>query len=404
MNRNVYSVERVNAYIKNMFSEDFMLKNISVKGELSNVKYHSSGHIYFTLKDEKSSLQAVMFASDRRKLSFDMKEGQSVIVSGRIEVYERDGKYQIYAREIALDGAGALFEKYEKLKEELLQMGMFSEQYKKKLPKYCQKIGVVTAPTGAAIRDIINVTKRRNPFIQIILFPALVQGDGAKESIVNGIRALDELNLDAIIVGRGGGTIEDLWAFNEEIVARAIFECNTPVVSAVGHETDFTIADFVADLRAPTPSVAAELCAFSYDEFIGKIDDIKGILHNKFNFVIAKKRSRYERARLFVEKLSPENILSEKKFQHMQYTEKLSEIFDRKLLSTKHQYEILLEQLKAMSPLDKLSKGYAYVSDVNGKTLKSVKNVKVNDILTLNLKDGVIKTVVNDIEETNKNY
>lgn len=399
MNRNIYSVERVNAYIKNMFSEDFMLKNISVKGELSNVKYHSSGHIYFTLKDAKSSLQAVMFASDRRKLTFDMKEGQAVVVSGRIEVYERDGKYQIYAREVTLDGAGALFERYEKLKEELLQMGMFSEQYKKKIPEYCQKIGVVTAPTGAAIRDIINVSKRRNPFVQIILYPALVQGDGAKESIVNGIKALDRLELDTIIVGRGGGTIEDLWAFNEEIVARAIFECNTPIVSAVGHETDFTIADFVSDLRAPTPSAAAELCVFSYDEFSKKIDNLKGILNNKFNFVLANKKSRYERARLFVEKLSPENILAEKKFQHVQYIEKLTDLFDRKLLGTKHQYEILLEQFKAMSPLEKLSKGYSYVSDSNGKTLKSVKDTKLNDIITLNLTDGVIKATVNNIEE-----
>ena len=264
MMKNVYSVGQVNTYIKNMFAQDFMMQRISVKGEVSNCKYHSSGHIYFTLKDAVGTIGAIMFAGNRRGLAFPMKEGDQVIVTGSREVYERDGKYQLYAREIALDGAGNLYLKFEALKRELEEMGMFAPEYKKPIPKYIRRLGIVTAPTGAAVQDIRNIAKRRNPYVQLILYPALVQGDGAVNSIINGIHALDALGVDVIIVGRGGGSIEDLWAFNEEEVARAIFECETPVISAVGHETDTTIADYVADMRAPTPSAAAELAVFDY--------------------------------------------------------------------------------------------------------------------------------------------
>ena len=264
MMKNVYSVGQVNTYIKNMFAQDFMMQRISVKGEVSNCKYHSSGHIYFTLKDAVGTIGAIMFAGNRRGLAFPMKEGDKVIVTGSIEVYERDGKYQLYAREIALDGAGNLYLKFEALKRELEEMGMFAPEYKKPIPKYIRRLGIVTAPTGAAVQDIRNIARRRNPYVQLILYPALVQGDGAVNSIINGIHALDALGVDVIIVGRGGGSIEDLWAFNEEEVARAIFECETPVISAVGHETDTTIADYVADMRAPTPSAAAELAVFDY--------------------------------------------------------------------------------------------------------------------------------------------
>ena len=259
MTKNVYSVGQVNSYIKNMFAQDFMLRQISVKGEVSNCKYHTNGHIYFTIKDAAGAMRAVMFAGSRKGLSFHMKEGDRVIVTGSIEVYERDGVYQMYARQIEADGAGNLFLKFEQLKRELEEMGMFAAEYKQPIPKYIHRLGIVTAPTGAAIQDIRNIATRRNPYVQLILYPALVQGSGAAESIVNGIRALDMLGVDTIIVGRGGGSIEDLWAFNEEIVARAIFDCQTPIISAVGHETDTTIADLVADLRAPTPSAAAEL-------------------------------------------------------------------------------------------------------------------------------------------------
>ena len=251
---NVYAVGQVNTYIKNMFSQDFMLRSISVKGEVSNVKYHSSGHIYFTMKDQTGTLSCVMFASARGGLAFQMQEGMQIIASGSIEVYERDGKYQLYAKKIVQDGAGNLYVRLEELKKSLQEMGMFDAQYKKPIPQYAKKIGIVTASTGAAVRDIINIAKRRNPYVQLILYPAQVQGDGAAESIVSGISALEAYGVDVIIVGRGGGSIEDLWAFNEEIVARAIFACSVPIVSAVGHETDTTISDFVADLRAPTPS------------------------------------------------------------------------------------------------------------------------------------------------------
>ena len=266
--QNVYTVAQVNSYIKNMFTQDFMLKSIFVKGEVSNCKYHSSGHIYFTLKDAKGVITCVMFAGSRAGLSFQMQEGQMVVVGGTIDVYERDGKYQLYAKQIVLDGAGRLYEKFEQLKQELAEMGMFAPEYKQPIPKYIQKLGVVTAATGAAVRDIIEIATRRNPYIQIILYPAIVQGEQAAESIVNGINALELFGVDAIIVGRGGGSIEDLWAFNEKIVAQAVFDCSIPIISAVGHETDTTIIDFVADLRAPTPSAAAELAVYEYAQLM----------------------------------------------------------------------------------------------------------------------------------------
>ena len=277
--RNVYTVKQVNAYIKNMFTQDFMLNRIYIKGEVSNCKYHTSGHLYFSLKDESGTIACVMFAGQRSGLSFRMQEGQQVIVLGSVSVYERDGRYQVYAKEIVLDGAGLLYEKFIKLKKELEEMGMFAPEYKKPIPKYVRTVGVVTAPTGAAVRDIINITRRRNPYVQILLYPALVQGDGASESVVRGIRALEEAKVDVMIVGRGGGSIEDLWAFNEENVARAVFECSVPVISAVGHETDTTIIDYVADLRAPTPSAAAELAICNYRELLETIRTERERMH-----------------------------------------------------------------------------------------------------------------------------
>lgn len=242
MMKNVYTVGQVNSYIKNMFQQDFMMNRIYVKGEVSNCKYHTSGHIYFTLKDASGALPAVLFAGNRKGLGFTMKNGDNVIVLGSVSVYERDGKYQLYAREILPDGEGLLYQRFQQLKKELEEMGMFAPEYKQPIPKYIRRLGIVTAPTGAAIRDIQNISGRRNPYVQAILYPALVQGDGAAQSIVNGIYALERLGVDVIIVGRGGGSMEDLWAFNEEIVARAIFECSVPIISAVGHETDTTIA------------------------------------------------------------------------------------------------------------------------------------------------------------------
>ena len=286
--QNVYTVSQVNSYIKNMFTQDFMLQSLYVKGEVSNCKYHSSGHIYFTLKDQKGTISCVMFAGNRSGLVFRMEEGQQIVVGEMVDVYERDGKYQLYARQITLDGIGLLYEKFDMLKKDLEERGMFAACYKQPIPRYIRTLGVVTAATGAAVRDIINIVSRRNPYVQIILYPAIVQGEQAAASIVNGIRALEYLGVDVMIVGRGGGSIEDLWAFNEEIVAQAIFDCQIPIISAVGHETDTTIADFVADLRAPTPSAAAELAVYEYGQYEALLleyrDTLDGLLKYKMNW------------------------------------------------------------------------------------------------------------------------
>ena len=274
----IYTVGQVNNYIKRMFNQDFALNSIYIKGEVSNCKYHTSGHIYFTLKDRTGVISAIMFAGNRSGLKFKMEEGQKVVVLGSVSVYERDGKYQIYAKEIILEGAGLLYQRFEQLKVELEEMGLFDPMYKKPIPRYATRIGICTAQTGAAIQDIINITTRRNPYVQLYLYPCLVQGADAAKDIVNGIRCLDSMNLDTIIVGRGGGSIEDLWAFNEKIVAEAIFNCNTPIISAVGHETDTTIADYVSDRRAPTPSAAAELAVFDYMEFENKLQNYRKML------------------------------------------------------------------------------------------------------------------------------
>ena len=258
--KKIFTVSQINAYLKRMFASDYLLNRILMKGEVSNVKYHSSGHIYFSLKDESSSIACVMFAGDRREgLTFRMENGQSILVAGRIGLYERDGTYQLYAKEIELAGNGALYAEFERLKQKLYEEGLFDHDKKKEIPSHPAKVGIVTAPTGAAVQDIMQIARRRNPYVQLYLYPAKVQGEGAAASIARGIRILDGKGLDTIIIGRGGGSMEDLWAFNEEIVARAIFEADTPIISGTGHETDTTIADYAADLRAPTPSAACEL-------------------------------------------------------------------------------------------------------------------------------------------------
>ena len=275
MARSIYSVKQINAYIKNMFTQDYLLGSVSVRGEVSNCKYHSSGHIYFTLKDKGSVLQAVMFAGMRGGLSFTLKEGQQVVVTGNVDVYERDGKYQLYAKRIVRDGTGSLYEQFEALKRELEERGLFAREYKQPIPRYIRTLGIVTADTGAAVRDIIDIAGRRNPHVRLILYPARVQGEGAADSIAAGLEALERLGVDCIIVGRGGGSIEDLWAFNEEKTAQAVFDCSVPVISAVGHETDYTITDFAADLRAPTPSAAAELAVYEYRTFLADLEERK---------------------------------------------------------------------------------------------------------------------------------
>lgn len=399
MKRNVYSVGQVNTYIKNMFAQDFMMNHISVKGEVSNCKYHSSGHIYFTLKDKTGSIQAIMFAGNRRGLSFQMKEGDNVVVTGSVEVYERDGKYQLYAREIALEGAGDLYLKYEALKKELEEMGMFSAEYKQPIPKYAKTIGIVTAPTGAAIQDICNIARRRNPYVQLILYPALVQGSGAAQSIVQGIAALESLEPDIIIVGRGGGSIEDLWAFNEEIVARAIFECRIPVISAVGHETDTTIADYVADLRAPTPSAAAELAVFDIQSFYEQIRRANMQMNRILDMRLERAKQREDYLRKQLALLSPESQVRTKRQYSADLQEQLEQLMTNVLKESRHRLAILAEQIDGLSPAKKLQQGYSVARNADGKTIRTIKDVSEQEEIAIHVIDGTIRASVLSAEE-----
>lgn len=400
MRRNAYSVSQVNAYIKNMFAQDFMLHNICIKGEVSNCKYHSSGHIYFTIKDEKAAIAAVMFAGNRRGLSFLMQAGDKVLVTGSIEVYERDGRYQLYAKEIQKDGEGSLYLQFEALKQRLLEMGMFAEEYKKPIPKYIRTLGIVTAPTGAAVQDIRNIAARRNPYVRLILYPARVQGDGAAESIVNGIRALDQLGVDTIIIGRGGGSIEDLWAFNEEIVARAVFECETPVISAVGHETDTTIADFAADLRAPTPSAGAELAVYDLFELFDELGSLQYRLRHSMEWKAESARNRYQNFFRLMALKSPQNQLNEKKQYVINLQEKLEQKFSDKIKETRYRLGMLAERLDGMSPAKKLSQGLAFVTDQDGKRISRVSQTNPGEEIKIHLQDGIITADVRERKVT----
>ena len=397
--KSVYSVSQVNSYIKNMFTQDFVLNSIYIKGEVSNCKYHTSGHIYFSLKDKGGVISGVMFAGNRGGLNFTLKEGQDVIVLGSVSVYEKSGSYQVYAKQIMLDGAGQLYQKYEELKKELEEMGMFDIMYKQPIPKYATKIGICTASTGAAIQDIRNISSRRNPYVQLYLYPAIVQGENAVASIVQGLRYLDEMDMDVIIVGRGGGSIEDLWAFNEEAVARTIFNMKTPVISAVGHETDTTIADYVADLRAPTPSAAAELAVFDYNEFKNKLFQYKRTLENKLEREIQKNRILVKNYEARVNYASPKNQLLTKKQYVDELFTKMENLFKNKLTNDKHTLGILAERLNGLSPLNKLSNGYAYITDDNLQTITSVGQIDVGEKVLLNLKDGKVTSVVEKIEK-----
>lgn len=404
MTKNVYSVGQVNNYIKNMFAQDFMLHHISIRGEVSNCKYHSSGHIYFTIKDETGTMNAIMFAGNRRGLTFPMKEGDKVVVTGSVEVYERDGRYQIYARTIELDGAGNLYLKFEALKKELEEMGMFAPEYKQPIPKFAKTIGIVTAPTGAAIQDIRNISSRRNPYVQLILYPSLVQGEGAASSIVNGIHAMERLGVDVIIVGRGGGSIEDLWAFNEEIVARAIFDCPIPIISAVGHQTDWTIADYVADLRAPTPSAAAELAVFDFRQVQEQFMTARQQLQRELVRKLSMTRNRLEQDKMRLKYLSPMNRLNENRRRTMDYEEKLTGHMQNLIRERRHTLSLLAGSLDAHSPAKKLSGGYAFVSNSEGMGLRSICQVTKKEEVEIHLLDGKIKAKVSEITEYGAEY
>lgn len=395
--RNVYSVKQVNSYVKNMFSQDFMLNHIYVKGEVSNCKYHTSGHIYFSLKDESGTIACVMFASARSGLSFRMQEGQNVIVLGSVSVYERDGKYQLYAKEIILDGAGALYERFEALKKELEEMGMFAAEYKQPIPRYVNSVGIVTAPTGAAVRDIINISKRRNPYVQLILYPALVQGEGAAASIVRGIRMMEQQNVDVIIVGRGGGSMEDLWAFNEEAVARAIFECTIPIISAVGHETDTLISDYVADLRAPTPSAAAELAVYELSSVQIMCEEYKRRMYQQIRQRIDFSRRQTEQMAFRLKVAHPRQKLNEQRQYLADLDSRMRIRMNSALEESRHKLAIYIEKMKGLSPLQKLNQGYAYVTDKSGRTVRSIKDTKQGEVLDVYVTDGRVRTQVMDI-------
>ena len=397
--KNVYTVRQVNSYIKNMFAQDFMLNRIYVKGEVSNLKYHTSGHIYFSLKDESGTIACVMFAGSRSGLSFRMEEGQQIIVLGVVDVYARDGKYQLYARKIVRDGVGLLYERFELLKKELQEMGMFAPEYKQKIPKYIRRLGVVTAPTGAAVRDIINITKRRNPFVQIILYPALVQGEGASESIVKGIHALEAEKVDVMIVGRGGGSMEDLWAFNEEAVARAVFDCSVPVISAVGHETDTTIIDFVADLRAPTPSAAAELAVYDFMEMKKNLKLREERLLHFMQLILERKRQKLEQYSLRMRAYHPQQRLNEQRQFAADAENRLRREMMRRLEQEKYRLGLMAERLKGLAPLEKLSQGYAYVENSSGANVRTVSNVKQGEQITVYVTDGRIRAEVTGVEK-----
>ncbi len=398
MARSVYTVAQVNAYIKNMFTQDYMLQALFVKGEVSNCKYHSSGHIYFTLKDQKGTLNCVMFAGNRKGLDFRMQEGQQVIVGGTVDVYERDGKYQLYARQIVLDGAGALYERYEQLKRELEELGMFAQEYKKPIPRLIRTLGVVTADTGAAVRDIIQIAARRNPYVQILLYPAIVQGDQAPASIVRGIRTLEKQGVDVMIVGRGGGSIEDLWAFNAREVAQAVFDCSVPIISAVGHETDTTIIDYVSDLRAPTPSAAAELAVYDIRQLEEGLEDACIRLRKGMRRLLTEKRNAVTRWELQLKAASPGSRLREKRTGLMQMEERLQRGMQGAVSEKRHRLALYIEQLEGLSPLRKMSSGYSYVTDGQGKNVRSVQDVTMEQMLKIHVTDGLIRARVTSLE------
>ena len=421
MDKEYLKISELNNYIKNLLDGDIFLNRVYLKGEISNFKNHTRGHLYFTLKDDTSRISAVMFQSSAVKLTFTPEDGMNVLVSGRISAYPAQGSYQIYIDKMEVDGLGALYIEYEKLKKKLAMMGLFDENHKVPIPKFPEKIGVITASTGAAVRDIMSTIKRRYPICEAILFPCLVQGKDAAPDIVRQIKRADAYGVDTIIVGRGGGSIEDLWAFNEEIVAKAIYECKTPIISAVGHEIDWTIADFVADLRAPTPTGAAEMAVPTVLDINTLLDNykirlnrnIKNMVNTKFiklrslkqSFILKNPMSMYEvkeqKLDALIENINKdiksiivnkENLLNNIK---LSYTLKnpMELIKDKKV-----KFEMLINTLKLVNPLGILEKGYSLV-EYDGKIIKDSSDIKVSDYINIKLHKGKIKAEVKEIME-----
>ena len=412
-----YSVSEVNRYIKSLVQRDFVLSNICIKGEISNFKYHTNGHIYFDLKDEKSKIKAVIWKTTP-KPPFKLEDGLSVVVTGSVEVYDVGGYYQIIVKDVEQAGVGALYVKLAQLKEMFSDMGYFAPQYKKPIPTYARKIGIVTAATGAAIQDIIHIATDRNPYVSLTLCPALVQGSSAAASIVRGIKVLDKMNLDVIIIGRGGGSIEDLWAFNEQIVAEAVFQAKTPIVSAVGHETDDTITDLIADQRAATPSDAARRAVCEWSKIVGDIEYYKDKLALNISNKINDLRNESNKYSLKLKALSPESRLNQKKLRLESLMKRLniaeSNIMDRKsrrlenlsyLLNdrmknnvekTRSRLALISGKLNALSPLNLLSSGYGYIENTEGKRVSSVDEVNVDEMVNIYFTDGNARAVIKE--------
>ena len=399
MKNKVFSVTQINTYIKRMFQSDYALRRISIKGQVSNCKYHSSGHIYFSLKDEGSQISCVMFANARYDgLKFELEDGQEVVVDGNISVYERGGSYQLYAQEIRLNGIGELYVAYEMLKQKLYEEGLFDHEKKKPIPKNPKKIGVVTARTGAAIHDIISTAKRRNPYVQLILYPAKVQGDGASDTIVAGIKALDQYGVDIIIVGRGGGSIEDLWAFNEEKVARAIYEAQTPIISGTGHEEDTTIADYAADLRAATPTAACELAVPDIREVMEGITNREYTLRTLLKQVVRRYQMKLQQYQITIANFDPRFQLQEQKMHLAELEEQIHAVMKNKMTDYQHKLELYTKELHGLSPTAKLINGFGYIEGSNGEPVTSVKKVMEGDQISLTISDGTIITKAEQIK------
>ena len=422
----VYTVGQISLYIRNMFQQDYLLGKVSIRGEVSNCKYHNSGNLYFSLKDETAAMPCMMRRADVQKLSFRLRDGQSVVAAGTIGVYLQGGRYQMYVSQLQQDGLGALYERYEALRRELEEMGMFDPAYKKPIPKYIRTLGVVTAPDGAAVRDIIQISKRRNPGIQIILYPAKVQGEGAAASIVRGLRAVAAAGAETIIVGRGGGSIEDLWAFNEEMTARAVFECPVPVISAVGHETDTVITDFAADLRAPTPSAAAELAVADMAAQKSRLDEAGQRMTALMRANLRQNETMLRQYRLRLRAGSPAARVQDLSQTLDRWSDRLQRAITERISAERTRYalaqdrvqrgmrerlsdyrnreSLLQERMRGLSPYDKLDRGYALLTDEDGRRISLVSQTAPGSGLYVYLSDGRMKTRVESTEEGTADY
>lgn len=401
--KHIFSVTQINSYIHRIFESDYALKKIYLKGEVSNCKYHSSGHIYFTLKDEKSTLRCVMFSSDRFKgLAFHLEDGQLIEACGNISVYEQAGTYQLYVRKIELAGAGELYVRYERLKQELAEKGYFDFERKKPLPAYPEKIGIVTALTGAAIEDIRSIARRRNQTVQLYLYPAKVQGEGASAEIARGIRYFDKAGVDIIIIGRGGGSIEDLWAFNEMPVADAIYEADTPIISGTGHEVDMTIADYCADVRAATPSAACELAIPDMQSVFTKLSNYREALDMQVEQRCAQLRQQMILLQRQLEAGRPDRKLLKYKLLYERLENRLSQAIKEKYRSRQQMFSRYVDQLSGLAPTNRLKGGYAFVQTKNGRPVASIEQLEKEVPFSLTFSDGEAEVIPVHLKKNKK--